>query len=76
MVEQACRNCHFLTTANICPNCKKTTLTKEWAGELIIINPKSVLAMLRQRVAVNVPGYPNQGESEVGDLRCPGLGRG
>ena len=45
MVEHACRTCHLLTTANICPNCKRTGLSNDWAGELIVIEPgKSALA--------------------------------
>ena len=45
MVEQACRTCRFLTTTNICPNCKRSGLSSEWAGELIVIEPeKSILA--------------------------------
>jgi hypothetical protein len=39
-------------------------------------NTESVLAMLRQRAAVNVPGYPNRGESEVGDFKVPQAGEG
>jgi hypothetical protein len=39
-------------------------------------NTESVLAMTRQREAVNLPGYLNRGASEEGDLRCTGLGGG
>jgi len=45
MVEQACKTCRLLTTSNICPNCKKSGLSSDWAGELIVIEPEgSVLA--------------------------------
>lgn len=40
MVEHACKTCHFLTNANICPNCKRTGLSSDWAGEVIVIEPK------------------------------------
>ena len=45
MVEHACKSCRILTSKNICPNCKKTGVSGDWAGELIVINPKkSVIA--------------------------------
>jgi DNA-directed RNA polymerase subunit E" len=54
MVEQACRNCHFLTTANICPNCKKTELSREWAGELIVFNPEK--SEMAKKIGIKKPG--------------------
>lgn len=54
MVEQACRNCRLLTTANICPNCKKSGLSRNWIGELIVMDPeKSTLAKV---LSITKPG--------------------
>ena len=48
MVEQVCRTCRLVTTANICTNCKKSGMSNDWAGELIVIEPKkSVLAKIK-----------------------------
>lgn len=54
MVEQACRNCHMLTTANICPNCKKTELSSDWAGELIIFDPKN--SAMAKKISITKSG--------------------
>ena len=54
MVERACRTCHLVTNANICPNCKISSLSTDWAGEIIVVDPeKSVLA---KRLEITRPG--------------------
>ena len=54
MVEQACRNCHLLTTANICPNCKKAELSRDWAGEIIIFDPER--SEMAKKIGIKKPG--------------------
>ncbi len=54
MAEKACRNCHFLTTADICPNCKRTALSREWVGELIVVDPQH--SELAKRMGISKPG--------------------
>lgn len=50
MVEMACRNCRQIFdipkgVPPICPNCKTATLTTEWAGLIVILDPEdSVVA--------------------------------
>lgn len=45
MKEKACRNCRLITTENFCPNCKTSTLSDDWIGELLILDPdKSIIA--------------------------------
>lgn len=45
MPEQACRSCHLLVAGNICPDCKRSALSRDWVGELVVIDPdKSALA--------------------------------
>ncbi len=40
MTEKACRECHTLTTSSICPRCKTATLSDDFSGLVIIIDPK------------------------------------
>lgn len=54
MVEQACRSCHMLTSANICPNCKRSGLSRDWAGELIVVDPER--SQLAKRIGAKKPG--------------------
>lgn len=54
MSEKACRSCRLLTTADICPNCKRTGLSREWVGELVVIDPEK--SELAKRMGVNKPG--------------------
>jgi DNA-directed RNA polymerase subunit E" len=40
MVDKACRNCHTVTEANACPECKSTDLSDDFSGIVIIIDPE------------------------------------
>ncbi|MFW9864962.1 MAG: transcription elongation factor subunit Spt4 [Promethearchaeota archaeon] len=41
MKEKACKNCHLITkNETICPKCKTHTLSEDYTGEVIIINPE------------------------------------
>lgn len=40
MKERACRNCRLLIYGNVCPNCKSTSLTDDYSGLLIVIDPE------------------------------------
>ena len=45
MKEKACRTCRLITATNLCPNCKTSSLSEDWIGELIIFYPtKSKIA--------------------------------
>jgi DNA-directed RNA polymerase subunit E" len=39
MTEKACRECHTITTGNLCPKCKTATLSDDFSGLVVIINP-------------------------------------
>jgi len=60
LVEKACLSCHFLTTGNVCPNCKSTNLSTDWTGIVIVLDPersevgKRIGARMRGRYAVKV----------------------
>jgi len=40
MTEKACRECHVITTGNLCLKCKTATLSDDFSGLVIIINPE------------------------------------
>jgi DNA-directed RNA polymerase subunit E" len=40
MVDKACRNCHLVTEANSCPDCKSTDLSDDFSGIVVIIDPE------------------------------------
>ena len=45
MSERACSKCHTITKENVCPNCKNTPLSDDFAGLTIIFDPEnSVIA--------------------------------
>lgn len=39
MSEKACLTCHLITTGNVCPRCKTTTLSDDFSGLVIIFDP-------------------------------------
>lgn len=40
MTEKACRKCHMITTGALCPKCKTATLSDDFSGLVVIIDPK------------------------------------
>ncbi|MEM3783411.1 MAG: transcription elongation factor subunit Spt4 [Candidatus Bathyarchaeia archaeon] len=40
MSEKACSSCHLITTGNVCPRCKTTTLSDDFSGLVIIFDPQ------------------------------------
>ncbi len=41
MNEKACRNCHFISDASTCPNCKNTSsMSDDFSGRVIIFDPE------------------------------------
>ncbi len=40
MTEKACRECHTITTGSLCPKCKTATLSDDFSGIVIIIDPE------------------------------------
>ncbi|MDF2422394.1 MAG: transcription elongation factor Spt4 [Nitrosopumilus sp.] len=37
--EMACRKCKHVTTLKVCPNCKSSDLTPDWAGVVLVVDP-------------------------------------
>ncbi|MEM2911229.1 MAG: transcription elongation factor subunit Spt4 [Candidatus Bathyarchaeia archaeon] len=41
MSEKACSTCHVITTGNVCPRCKTTSLSDDFSGLVIIFDPEN-----------------------------------
>jgi DNA-directed RNA polymerase subunit E" len=39
--EKACSTCHVITTGNVCPRCKTTSLSDDFGGLVIIFDPEN-----------------------------------
>ncbi|TET58003.1 DNA-directed RNA polymerase, subunit E'' [Candidatus Bathyarchaeota archaeon] len=40
MTEKACRECHAITTGTICPRCKTASLSDDFSGLVVILDPE------------------------------------
>ena len=40
MSEKACTECHMITRGSICPNCKSKSLSDDFSGLVIILDPE------------------------------------
>jgi len=38
---RACKNCRYITNEQKCPNCGSDSLSKDWSGYIIIVDPKN-----------------------------------
>lgn len=54
MSEKACRNCHAIVNVTVCPICKGTSLSDDWSGYAIILDPKN--STIAKRLNINQPG--------------------
>ncbi len=44
---KACRECHSLVEGEVCPACQSSSLSEDWSGYVVIIDPvKSEIAHL------------------------------
>lgn len=48
---KACKNCHQLTEANVCPVCNTPT-SKSWQGYVVIGDPKRSLIARKMNIKV------------------------
>lgn len=54
MTEKACRNCHMITPGSVCPVCKTSSLSSDWAGYVIILDPAN--SAIAQKLNISAPG--------------------
>ena len=55
MPELACKHCHLIVKdATVCPICKRSSLSEDWSGYVIVLDPaKSEIA---RRLKIEHPG--------------------
>jgi len=39
LTEKACRNCNFITERNTCPACGGASLSGDWSGYVVVLEP-------------------------------------
>ncbi len=55
MKERACKTCHLITKNDtLCPKCKTHTLSDDWNGEVVILQPLE--SKIAEYLKVRVPG--------------------
>ena len=54
MTEQACRECRRIVEGQTCPICSTASLSKDWSGYVVIIDPKE--SILAQKLEITLPG--------------------
>lgn len=54
MKEKACRNCNLLTEANTCPNCGGASLSNDWTGYVVVLEPDN--SEIAKRLNITKPG--------------------
>ncbi|MDI6884112.1 MAG: transcription elongation factor subunit Spt4 [Hadesarchaea archaeon] len=54
MTEKACRNCNFIVEEGTCPNCGGTSLSDDWAGYVVVLDPEN--SEIAKRLNITNPG--------------------
>jgi DNA-directed RNA polymerase subunit E" len=54
LTDKACKNCRFISNGPVCPNCKSTSLSDDWSGLVVIMDPAS--SEVAKRMAITAPG--------------------
>ncbi len=54
MSEKACKRCRLITTGSICPECKTATLTAEWTGFVVVLDPGG--SEIAKKLGIRKPG--------------------
>ncbi|MHB8604209.1 MAG: transcription elongation factor subunit Spt4 [Thermoplasmatota archaeon] len=51
---RACRDCHFVTEADVCPSCKSTNLSKDFLGMTVVMDAKR--SIIAKKMNIDAPG--------------------
>lgn len=54
MKGTACRECHRIVEGQVCPVCGNNTLTEDWTGYVVIIDPEN--SEIAKKMKVETPG--------------------
>ncbi len=52
--EKACKNCHFISMGNICPNCKSPNLSEDWSGLVVVVDLER--SEIAKKIGAKSPG--------------------
>lgn len=52
--ERACKNCHLITYKEFCPKCKTHSLSEDFSGAVVILDPKD--SQIAKRLNFDIPG--------------------
>jgi DNA-directed RNA polymerase subunit E" len=52
--EKACRSCNMIVSGSVCPVCKTSSLSSDWSGYVIILDPPN--STIAKKLNVSVPG--------------------
>lgn len=54
MSQLACRDCHRVTRDEVCPACGSDSLSDDWAGYVVIIDPEE--SEIAEKMEVELAG--------------------
>jgi len=54
MTEQVCRECRRLVEGQVYPICNSASLSRDWSGYVVIIDPKE--SIIAQKLEITLPG--------------------
>lgn len=54
MTEKACRNCNFVTKGSTCPVCGGASLSNDWSGYVVVLDPEN--SEIAKRLNITQPG--------------------
>lgn len=54
MTERACRNCNFITGGSVCPACGGASLSDDWIGYVVVLDPEN--SEIAKRLKISQPG--------------------
>ena len=54
MTEQACRECRRIVEGQVGPRCNSASLSKDWSGYVVIIDPKE--SIIAEKLEIKLPG--------------------
>lgn len=54
MKLKACRDCNFITESSTCLNCGGTSLSDDWAGYVVVLDPDN--SEIAKKLNITKPG--------------------
>lgn len=54
MSEKACKKCGLIVTGSSCPVCKSSSLSSDWSGVVIVLDPEE--SQIAKKLKITKPG--------------------